>query len=63
MRYAIYWTMEDGTTDTTNQTGSYARDMTIAELKLMRGIKEIRFCKIYKSGEYGCRKTVLKGDE
>ena len=56
MRYAIYFTWNDGTEDSFNDDGTKERDLNIKEMLERKEFKAISFCKIYKSGEYSRRK-------
>lgn len=58
MKYAIYFTWNDGTKDTFNVKGAKERDLNIKDLISRNEFKEISWCRIYASGEYGKRETV-----
>lgn len=53
MRYAVYFTWNDGTDDSFNVDNAEERDLTIKNLINRKEFKRIRYCKIYSSGEYG----------
>lgn len=60
MRYALYFTWNDGTKDSVNVNSRSERDLNIKEMVARRKeFKEISYCKIYANGEYGKRKYVL----
>lgn len=56
MKYAIYFTWKvDGMKDTFNVNNAKERDYNI-KLMIQEGYtKDIHYCPIYKSGEYGRR--------
>ena len=58
MRYAIYFTWNDGTEDSFNVCNAKERDLNIKTMLARRDFKSISFCKIYKNGEYGTSKKV-----
>lgn len=53
--YAIYFTWNDGTEDTFNVPNATIRDLNILDMIRRGDFKEISYCRIYKSGEYGIR--------
>ena len=55
MRYAIYFTWNDGTEDSFNVNSAKERDMNIKNMIGRKEFKSISYCPIYKSGEYGFR--------
>lgn len=59
MKYAVYFTWKDGFEDSFNTSTAEERDITIKEMKARKDFKEISYCRIYKSGEYGKRVKVL----
>ena len=59
MKYAIYFTWNDGFKDTFNVGNAKERELTIKNMKERKEFKEISYCRIYKSGEYGKRVKVL----
>ena len=60
MKYALYFTWNDGTKDSFNVNSARERDLNIKEMVARRKeIKEISYCKIYANGEYRDRKYVL----
>lgn len=58
MRYAIYFTWNDGTRDTFNVKSAKERDFNIKDMVKRGEFKEISFCPIYASGEYGMTTNV-----
>ena len=59
MKYAIYFTWNDGFRDTFNVESARERDLNIADMLARKEFKEIRYCPIYADGEYGKDKYVL----
>lgn len=59
MRYAIYFTWNDGTEDSFNVDNAKERDLNIKEMLERHDFKYISFCKIYKNGEHGKLKKAL----
>lgn len=59
MRYAIYFTLNDGTKDSINVEGTRERDANIRDMLSRNEFQYISYCKIYASGEYG-KRTVVK---
>ena len=57
-RYAIYFTWNDGFQDSFNVYTAKERDMNINEMIRRGDFKAIRYCRIYKNGEYGIDKVV-----
>lgn len=59
--YAIYWTYRDGSEDTCIEYGAGARNMLInhllnrEDLDGNKEVIELKYCRIYASGEYGKR--------
>ncbi len=60
MKYAIYFTWNDGFEDTFNTDSAKERDMNIADMLRRKDFKRINYCPIYKNGEYGIQKEVIK---
>lgn len=60
MKYAIYFTWKDGTEDSFNVDSAEERDMNIEDMLKRNDFKEIKYCPIYSSGEYGRRRDILK---
>ncbi len=58
MRYAIYVTYIGGLEDSCNCVNAEDRDGCIKFYSKRKYIKEIKYCPIYASGEYGKRITV-----
>ena len=52
-RYAIYFTWNDGFEDSFNVVDAKERDKNIRDMIKRGEFKEIRYCRIYASGEYG----------
>lgn len=59
MKYAIYFTWNDGFEDSFNATDAKDRDLNIKEMVERKDFKEISYCRIYKNGEYGKRIKAL----
>ncbi len=59
MKYAIYFTWNDGFEDSFNVSGAKDRDLNIKEMIKRSEFKAISYCKIYASGEYGKHIKVL----
>ena len=60
MKYAIYFTWkDDGFEDSFNVDSAKERDLNIREMIKRNEFKEISFCPIYASGEYGQDHRVL----
>jgi hypothetical protein len=59
MKYAIYFTWNDNFKDSINVDGIKERDLNIKDMKERNDFKNISYCKIYKSGEYGRHIKVL----
>ena len=59
MKYAVYFTWNDGFEDTFFVIGAKERDMNIDNMIERKEFKSISYCKIYANGEYGSRKNVL----
>lgn len=59
MRYAIYFTWNDGTEDTMNVNDAKDRDLNIKSMVKRNEFLSISYCKIYRNGEYGLRVKVL----
>lgn len=53
MRYALYWTWNDGTKDTDIVYCAEDRDKNIKNMIDRKEFIEIGYSKIYVSGEYG----------
>ena len=60
MRYALYWTWNDGIEDSGICEDREERDISIKDMISRKEFKEISYCKIYANGEYGKHVTVLK---
>lgn len=58
MKYAIYFTWNDGTEDTFNVDTAKYRDLNIKNMIELDKFKRIAYRPIYKSGEYGQRTVV-----
>jgi len=58
MKYAIYFTWNDGTEDTFNVDTAKYRDLNIKNMIELDKFKCIAYRPIYKSGEYGQRTVV-----
>lgn len=58
-RYAIYFTWNDGFEDSFNVVDAKERDKNIKDMIKRGEFKEIRYCRIYVSGEYGQEINVL----
>lgn len=59
MKYAVYFTWNDGFEDSFNVEDAKERDMNIKDMIKRNEFKEISYCRIYKSGEYGKRIVIL----
>lgn len=59
MRYAIYFTWNDGFEDSFNVTGATERDANIKGMMARGDFKSIEWCRIYADGEYGRRVKIL----
>lgn len=59
MRYAVYFTWNDGFEDSFNVDSAKERDMNIKDMISRKEFKSISYCRIYASGEYGTLKYVL----
>lgn len=59
MKYAIYFTWNDGFEDSFNVCGAKERNMNIKDMLVRKDFKAISYCRIYASGEYGITKEVL----
>lgn len=55
MKYAIYYSWNDGTKDSFNVDSAKERDFHIKNLLEWSAISKVSYCKIYSSGEYGSR--------
>ena len=60
MRYALYWTWNDGFEDTAIVYSAKERDVNIKDLIDRKEFKAISYCPIYVNGEYGARTIVLQ---
>lgn len=58
-KYAVYFTWNDGTEDSFNTVDAEDRDMNIKQMIERKEFKEISWCRIYASGEYGKITKVL----
>ena len=59
MKYAVYFTWNDGFQDTFNTDSAKERDLNIKEMIERKDFKSISYCPIYANGEYGIDKKVL----
>ena len=59
MRYAIYFTWSDGTSDTVTEDNAKRRDLVIKDMLNRNEFKDISYCKIYANGEYSKRVKVI----
>lgn len=59
MKYAVYFTWNDGTDDSFNVDSAKERDMNIKNMLARKDFKRIRYCKIYSNGEYGSMILVI----
>lgn len=59
MRYAIYFTWNDGTEDSFIATDREDRDLNIKNMIKRNEFKAISYCKVYKNGEYGKQIKVM----
>ena len=59
MKYAVYFTWNDGFQDTFNTDSAKERDLNIKEMIERKDFKSISYCPIYANGEYGLDKKVL----
>ena len=59
MKYAIYFTWNDGFEDSFNVSDAKERDMNIKEMKSRKEFKSISWCRIYANGEYGMTQVVF----
>ena len=59
MKYAIYFTWNDGFEDSFNVDSAKERDMNIKDMIARKEFKSISYCRIYANGEYGMIKDVL----
>ena len=53
MKYAVYFTWNDGFRDTFNVGSAKERDNTIRDMIDRQDFKSISYCRIYANGEYG----------
>ena len=53
MKYAIYFTWNDGFKDTFNVSSAIERELTIKDMIARNEFKNILYCRIYANGEYG----------
>lgn len=58
-KYAVYFTWNDGFEDTFNCKDAKERDMNIKQMIARGEFSEIRYCRIYASGEHGVEKKAL----
>ncbi len=63
MKYAVYFTWNDGTEDSFNVDNKAERDMNIREMIGRNDFKKISYCRIYRSGEYGKRQLAYAKTE
>lgn len=59
MKYAVYFTWNDGFQDSFNTDSAKERDFNIKEMIKRKDFKSISYCPIYANGEYGIEKKVL----
>ena len=59
MRYAVYFTWNDGFEDSFNVDSAKERDINIKDMIDRKEFKSISYCRIYANGEYGKIKYVL----
>ena len=59
MKYAIYFTWNDGFRDTFNVESAKERDFNIRDMLERKDFKSISYCPIYSNGEYGINKIIL----
>lgn len=59
MKYAVYFTWNDGFKDTFNVENAKERDFNINDMIQRKDFKEISYCRIYANGEYGKEIKVL----
>lgn len=59
MKYAIYFEWKDGFKDTFNVDSAKERDLNIKDMLYRNDFKNISYCIIYNSGEYGKEIIVL----
>lgn len=59
MKYAVYFTWNDGFEDSFNVDSAKERDMNIKDMIKRNEFKSILYCPIYANGEYGMRKVAL----
>lgn len=60
MKYAIYFTWNDGFNDTFNVESAKERNENIKDMIDRREFKFISYCPIYANGEYGRAKVAYK---
>ena len=60
MRYAVYFTWNDGFEDSFNVDSAKDRDMNIQEMIARKDFKRIEYCPIYANGEYGMTTRVCE---
>lgn len=53
MKYAIYFTWNDGFEDSFNVRDAKERDLNIKNMRERKEFKSIAYSRIYKNGEYG----------
>lgn len=58
MRYAVYFTWNDGFEDTFNTENAKERDYNIKDMIARKDFKYISYEPIYSNGEYGKRTIV-----
>ena len=58
MKYAIYFTWNDGTEDSFNVDSARERDLNISDMVKRREFKRILYCRIHKNGEYGIQQYI-----
>lgn len=59
MKYAVYFQWNDGFTDSFNCDNAKERDANINDMLRRKEFKEIHYCPIYRSGEYGADTQVI----
>lgn len=62
-RYAIYFVWNDGMCDSFNVETAKERDLNIREMIARKDFREISWCRIYASGEYGITKVAYRAKD
>lgn len=63
MKYAIYFTWNDGFEDSINVDNARERDENIHEMISRGDFLDIKYCPIYASGEYGKNTLAYRRDD